>query len=279
MSECVGEGNCLWQVDFAEFSSFVLFCFFQQQESWKKGHWAFTLGGMQVFRVFLQYVRRQIKIFSDLVYTEKYPLHGYTIYHLHIKAKDNLWRSLVLNVAVMSISWHKEIDWKKGWTCRLKVGKLIKRGEAVTDRGNYFTVIVSHEPRAWVNSKNKKPNPSAAQWLILLSLLPLSVLWPYELMWWEKRMKKVGGKDGEWRETDGYNILITLHSAVVGEERGPGHLVAQPAASQTLQIFVNLNFSYFPVCIKRWKIIRSFVLSDWGYTQILVYLLHLRLPP
>lgn len=107
----------------------------------------------------------------------------------------------------------------------------------------------------------------------------LSILWPCELVWWEERMKKVGGEDGEWRETDGHNILITLHSAVVGEERGPGHSAAQSAASQTLQIFLNLNFSYFPVCIRRWKIIRSFVLSDWGYTQILVYLPHLRLPP
>lgn len=180
-------------------------------------------------------------------------------------------------LAVTNKDW-KDEGWRhvwKGWTCWFKVGKLIKRGKAVTYRGNYFTVIVNHEPWAI----QKKPILSAAQWLILLSSLPLSVLWPYELMWWEKRMKKVGGEDGEWRETDGYNILITLHSAVVGEERGPGHLVAQPAASQTLQIFVNLNFSYFPVCIRRWKIIRSFVLSDWGYTQILVYLLHLRLPP
>lgn len=165
----------------------------------------------------------------------------------------------------------------KGWTCWFKVGKKIKRREASTERGNYFTMIVNHEQRAWINSK--KPNLSAAQCLILLCSLPLSILWRCELVWWEKWMKKVGGEDGEWRETDGYNILITLHSAVVGEERGPGHSVAQPAASQTLQIFVNLNFSYFPVCIRRWKIIRSFVLSDWGYTQILVYLLHLRLPP
>lgn len=165
-------------------NSAVLFCFFSNSRNHgKKGHWAFTLGGTQVFRVFLRYVRRQVQIFSDLIYTEKYPLHEYTIYHFHIKAKGNLWRSLVLNVAVMSISWHKEMDWKEGWTCRFKVGKLIKRGEAVTDRGNYFTAIVNHEPRACVNSKKKKPNPSAAQWLILLSSLPLSVLWPYELMW------------------------------------------------------------------------------------------------
>lgn len=38
---------------------------------------------------------------------------------------------------------------------------------------------------------------------------------------------------------------------VVGEERGPGHSAAQSAASQTLQIFLNRNFSYFPVCIRR----------------------------
>lgn len=65
-------------------------------------------------------------------------------------------------------------------------------------------------------------------------------------------MKKVGGEDGEWRETDGHNILITLHSAVVGEERGPGHLVAQPAASQTLQIR-KPQFFIFPCMHKEMK--------------------------
>lgn len=72
----------------------------------------------------------------------------------------------------------------------------------------------------------------------------LSILWPYELVWWEARMKKVGGEDGEWRETDGYNILITLHSAVVGEERGPGHSagpasrLADPANIPKPQFFI-----------------------------------------
>lgn len=198
MSEGVGEGNCLWQVDFAEFSSFVLLCFFQQQESWKKGHWAFTLGGMQVFRVFLRYVRRQIKIFSDLIYTEKYPLDEYTIYHLHMKAKDNLFRSLALNVAVMSISRHTETDWKKGWTCRFKVGKLIKRGEAVTDRGNYFTVIVNHEPRAWVNS-NKKAKPkccSVANFTFFTPSPRLVAIWINVV----REENEEGGRGG-WRVT------------------------------------------------------------------------------
>lgn len=169
---------------------FVLFCFFQKQESWKKGHWAFTLGGMQLFRVFLRYVRRQIKIFSDLIYTEKYPLHEYTIYHLHIKA---------LNVAVMSISWHKEMDWKKGWTCRFKVGKLIKRGKAVTDRGNYFTVIVNHEPRAWVNSKKKKAKPkccSVANFTFFTPSLRLVAIWINVV----REENEEGGRGG-WRVT------------------------------------------------------------------------------
>lgn len=172
-------------------------------------------------------------------------------------------------------------SWQWWQECWFRVGRTIKRSKR--ERENYVIVIVNHGWRAYGESQRRQARGPASAPLSLSNFpcLPpsLFILWPYELVWWEERMKKVGGEDGEWRETDGYNILITLHSAVVGEERGPGHSTAQPAASQTLQIFLNLNFSYFPVCIRRWKIIRSFVLSDWGYTQILVYLPHLRLPP
>ncbi len=50
-------------------------------------------------------------------------------------------------------------------------------------------------------------------------------------------------------------------------------------ASNLAEIFLNCNFSYFPVCIKRWKITPSFVLSLWGDALILVYPLHLGLLP
>lgn len=66
------------------------------------------------------------------------------------------------------------------------VAMLVSGGEdnkekRSSDRGNYFSVIVNHEPRAWINSK--KPNLCAAHCLIRLCSLPLSILWPHELVW------------------------------------------------------------------------------------------------
>lgn len=66
-------------------------------------------------------------------------------------------------------------------------------------------------------------------------------------------MKKVGGEDGEWRETVGYNILITLHSAVAGEERGPGHSSAQPARLADPANIPKPQFFIFPCMHKVMK--------------------------